>query len=543
MSQYCIPEKLPRKIHRTMAEQVTFGGLAGHPGATGDKILAMKQMSPHRYPSMAVRKGFTRYVDLVDEGEPYGMLYHEGLYVVYGHYLYRMEENGQLKSLAYLAKTGPKQMVAFQDKIYIFPDKMVYDPAEDSCRSLEMRMTLGADAIWNQEIVTCESINFVGRGLRAGDGITITIENTLTGIKEISHYKLMMVEEHQMVLDRAPTTKSFSCVIDRSAPALEKVCVMDDRMWGFCGQTVYACAKGNGQQWYNTREEQEHCGEWAEREDAPVMMLSCSEGDFTAVAPWQNYLVFFKEDSLCKLLGEVAGSYYLSEWQAPGVMQGGTDTLCQVGDALYYLSAQGVFTYDGGYPRKLPQIPDARWVGGVGGSDGAWYYLCGHNEQGESELYVYDATGKCWYDVDACSILCMTRIKNTLYMLTEQGELLQTGGPWGKDTIIKDQAETSIALQASVEFCDDVRCILEGQRLHKLYLFCHGEDESFMRIKIAYDGEQTYREIGTCSGRIEGWVEILVPPVRCKYYRLRLEMTGPWCIDALHRVYEKGQQM
>lgn len=542
MSQFCIPSKLPRRVSRSLQEQNVFCGLEDPTGATGDKCRCMKNISPVSYPSLSVRQGWTRYKHLLANNQtPYGIIYHEGiLYIAASYYLYAVE-NGALRQVALLSE-GEKHMVSMNGKIYIFPDRMVYDPIEKTCRSLTISTSVSSGVSFAQNIITCTGMKWETSGFAIGDGVRIVVNTALTSITEEGYYIIVGMSGEDLILDRPVITGSYGIRVDRLAPRLTNVCVWQNRLWGYDGEYLYACAKNNPYHWLLTDQDIQNCGEIFEGEDAPVCMTSATPGDFETITAWQDYLVLFKQDRVCKLFGSRAGQYTLSELSAVGVAHEEGGSLCEVAGRLYYLSGHGVFSYDGGYPMPSVNIPDVKLSHTVGGSDGRCYYLCGQDETGMYTLYAYDPESQGWFTQENVAVKCMTRQNHTLWMLTYDGELIQTQGKWGMDTIWQNGTQTNIALQAEVTFCDEVGCIVDGLRLHQLYLSCHSGENCVFRIKIAYDGDETYREIATLQGAHQGWLQIPMPKVRCKYYHLKFEIAGDLRIYALHRAYEKGGQ-
>ena len=541
MSHFCIPSKLPRRVGRTLAEQTTFGGLEGRPGATGDKIRLMKNISPVAYPALSVRCGMTKYTQLLpEEATPNGVLHHKDLYVASGTTLYKIQ--GKVAEAVALVSDTPKQMVALGEKIYVFPDKVVYDPETHTCVSMEASAFLSGSVSVSNNYLSQDGATWEAWGFAVGDGVKVTISGSLADVETVAHYTITSISGSEIGFDRNIETKGYTYRVEKIVPDLEAVCVSQNRLWGVSGQKIYACAEGNPGHWLTSEEEILDSGDTLSVSDAPVLLQSGTQGEFLAVTPWQGQVLCLKQDRIAKILGSGAGQYVLSEMQAVGVSQDSKASLCEVAGALYYLSTHGVYTYDGAYPKRVRDIPDVTLTGGVGGSDGRCYYLYGVDEQGKGVLYAYNPEGDAWYMQDLWEVACMSRVGDALCILTKTGELMQTNDTWGRDTIVTQDTETHIALQASVTFCDEVGCIAEGLRLHKLYISCMSQKDSIMHLKIAYDGSKTYHEIAALRGEHDGWVEIPMPPTRCGYYHLRLDMTGPWRMYALHREFEKGEQ-
>lgn len=545
MSQFYIPSKLPRKVHRTLHEQNAFGGLEDPTGATGDKCRAMQNISPVSYPTLSVRRGWQRYAGILPPwSQAWGMIYHDQcLYISTGATFCRFDGQ-KIQSLAVLSG-GEAHMAVLDNKIYIFPDKKVYDIEKKTLQSMGVMVTLGNDTSSHQNILSSSSIDFTSAGFAVGDGIKLTVNTALSGVTTTKYYVIREISQGEMTLDRPVEMGLYGGVLEREVPDLQNICVCQNRLWGYDGQHIYACATGNPRHWRMSDMDEDSSGSTLQGDNAPVCLTSPMAGDFEAVTSWQDGVVLFRQDAIVKVLGSRAGLYTLATIPTVGVAHGEAKSLCCLDGWLYYMSGHGVYRYDGGYPQPLPDIPQTALQNTTGGSDGRCYYLAGTNEQGEAELYAYDPDSQSWYTQEDVDISYMAQQNHTLWMITKDGALLHTGGTWGMDTHIgQDTAEQNqtIALQASVTFCDEVGCILEGVRLHKLYLSCHVAEKSQVKVLIAYDGDGDYREIGCVSGAYQGWAEMPLPAVRCRYYHLKLEMIGDVRVYALHKAYERGEQ-
>lgn len=540
MSKYCIPPKLPARMKRTLSEQTTFGGFVGHPGATGDKLRFMQNLSSTAYPALSVREGRVRKTSLFEGVDAVqGILYHDSLFVACGGKVYRLYDNGAMVTVASTDDTL-KQMVVFNHWLYIFPDKLMVDLTSNRCYFMDQSISLTGGVSWSGSTLTSSNVNFEDKGFLAGDGVTLTVYTALSGMSDTERFTVSKVSGYSLTLDRVPRTSGLSYQIKRTVPELDGVCVAHNRLWGFYEQQIYASAEGSGTNWYLTQDDKYMTGETTDA--FPVLLKNSSSGNFTACIPWQDYVIFFKKDRICKILGSGSEGYFVNELQAPGVMLATCQSLCNLEGRLYYASSHGVYAYDGAYPQRVDTPQDMSLSRVAGGSDGRVYYLSCKDKDGKYQLYTYDPACQAWYVEDDLRVNFMTRKNNAVCMLTDTGEVIENHGEWGRDTYVEGKTETSVALQASAEFCDEVCCLQDGIRLHKLYVSCKSEADSTLTVSVAYDGDGEYKKIATLEGAHDGWVEIPVPPVRCRYYRLRLDMVGPWRIYAIHREYERGSQ-
>lgn len=541
MSKHHLLPKLTSGVRRTVSKQTVFGGLAGRVGATGDKIGDMLNMTSEFYPAMSVRNGWRRMSDLfAEDAVPNGIFYYKQLYVVCDKTLYRVLSAGIATPLYTQLSDTPKSMTAFNEKLYIFPDGVIVDLQTEAVSLIDVDIRLSSGVTFEDCDIVSSDYNFQANGFSAGDGVVVTVYGTLEGVKETHRYTVLSVSGKRMTLDGKPTMSGVYWRIQRSAPALEGVCVAQNRMWGFQGKNIYACAEGNGCNWLTSPEEEALMV--GRTEGDPVILSTSSAGNVLACAAWRDYAIFLKEEYIGKVLCHGAGRYELAEIHAVGVTSDTRHSVCEAEGRLYYASSRGVYAYDGGYPQRIATPWETKMSYASGGSDGRRYYLSCGDEEGKTYTYIYDIDCDAWYKQDETYAMMMTSAKNHVYMVDNACTLIYTDGAWGKDTFLQNRNEYTLALHSMVEFCDEIVGIPDGVRLHKLYLSCKSEEGSSMAVFVAYDGEKDYSLLGTVSGARDGWVELVVPVVRCRYYRLKLDMLGPWRIYALHKEYEMGRQ-
>ncbi len=534
MSKYCLAERLPARVRRSLQEQTAFGGLEGHPGATGDKLRSMENMSSSAYPALSVREGRRIYHDALKE-PPNGAIYHRYLYVASGTYLYYIRDNGSILKLNGLSNT-PKRMTVLDDKIYIFPDKVIFDTQTSRWIPMEVDIVCSGDFTWTENTLTYEGMDWAAKGISAGDKLYVTAYGSLAGVTETQYCKVLAVSGNSLTLDTKPAMSAMSYRFFRSVPNLEGVCAVKNRLWGYVGRYIYASEEGQPLNFYVAEEAERLSAE------SPVLMETGTVGGIYACISWQGYPVFFKEDCICKVIGSGARQFELSEVQTQGVTADTGDSLCNIEGRVYYATKQGVYAYDGTYPQRIPIPFPLSPKTAVGGSDGRIYYLSCEDDGGNRTLYTYDPACRTWHVQEAPKVAYMVSVKNALCMVTSDQKVIYTDGALGRDTEITKNDQASVALQAFVEFGDEVCCLDEGIRLHKLYLSCASEADSVLTVSVSYDGDKKFATIATLTGARDGWTEIVVPATRCKYYRLRLDMNGPWRIYAIHREYERGRQ-
>lgn len=157
--------------------------------------------------------------------------------------------DGEQKGPVTAGVNDAKQMVSFQHKILIFPDKKYYDISTDTFGSLENSYISSAGEIsFTTNTIVTTGDDFTG--FNAGDAVTISgctqeeDNNKTAVIVEVADSKLTFS-------DNAFTAASESEVvtIKRMVPDMDFICESNNRVWGCVGNDIYASKLGDPFNW------------------------------------------------------------------------------------------------------------------------------------------------------------------------------------------------------------------------------------------------------------------------------------------------------
>jgi hypothetical protein len=265
-----------------------------------------------------------------------------------------------------------------------------------------------------------------------------------------------------------------------------------------------------------------------------------TEGDFTAVTVWQGYAVFFKEGRVCRLLGSRADSLTLQESTGVGIPAPLGDTLCEVGDALYYCAAGGVYRYRGQEPERVASFGGLGVTAGCGGTDGSAYYLSVQTSNGpRMSLYLPDEG--VWYPEDGTRAAAMLTYGGFLCVQDGEGRLWMTSSDGRWPACPFDETAQAGQIASSVTLTADRFGEPAGFRLTGVSIRATGAVGGTLRVWGTYTaGERTE----TCllatyaGGFSDRLLRVPLIPRLCDGVTLRLDMTGDWVLHAVTRVYE-----
>ena len=185
--------------------------------------------------------------------------------------------------------------------------------------------------------------------------------------------------------------------IERGIPNLLDICSFNNRIWAISGKQIYASKLADPSEWNDFTSD-----EYGTMPYASFQTSSQTEGDFTGIIPYGNYIYAFKENAIHKIMGNQPDEYTVQTILTRGVGKNMGNTLSVCGDLLFYCGSDGVYSYDGGYPKKISEklgyCPT-----GIGGASGAeFYYLLSEN-QSDRTICVYDTKRKIWHHQDCDS--------------------------------------------------------------------------------------------------------------------------------------------
>ncbi|MBQ9973730.1 MAG: hypothetical protein IJP02_02090 [Oscillospiraceae bacterium] len=303
--------------------------------------------------------------------------------------------------------------------------------------------------------------------------------------------------------------------VSRPVPDLDHICQQDNRLWGVCSADngIYASALGDPCSFYRYD---------GLSTDSYTVAVG-SEGDFTGICSFGGSVLCFKENAMHKVLGTLPENYHLTTCTMAGVARDSGASLVCVGDTLYYLSPDGVYTTTGGLPRCIshPLGPEPM-TGGVGGTDGKCYYLSVQRGQ-ESELLVYDTALGLWYRRDASRPTAMARSPQGLVCL--EGDRLRTLEA-GSDPV-EWQGELAPMYED-----------MERVQYSRIALRACVEPGSRVWVEASYD-DGPWQRLGLVRGAGHRVARLELPLRRCAVLRLRLGGVGDCTLLELQRQYRK----
>lgn len=531
---FALPDRMPGKLRHVRHSCTVFGGLAGAGEVGADTLQAMANLVPCGYPALTTGNARLQYLDAPTTGAAHGLTLHRGKVVLaQGTGLFVSSGAGACTRLGNVTDTD-KRFASFGDLLFILPDGLVYNAADGSLRKFGLDTGDMENVSIDNVYLTVPTAGLQTKGFRVGDCIRLDIQGDIKSAVLNGYYRISALTESYLCVEGGfPERGTFTARVRRVMPDLEGLCAMGDRLYGFAGQSVYACEAGNPWNWY-----------WADAaspETAPFSLHTAGGSDFTACTVWQGYPIFFRADGISRLMGRahVAGGFLaatgvtLSEQSAPGIPAGQAATLCGLDGALYYCSGSDVYRYAGAAPARVCDGLPAGLRGICAGTDGRGLYLSATESNGTRRLFLY-CPGLGWYRLDPVSVTAalffpdgtgagqgdfclLQRLDGYLFLTRSSGTAATSGF----------MAATVPTPEATAEFGDETALLPDGGRLLAVHLRACGRIGSSLKLYVRYDGESSWQLLGSVAGSgREELIRIPVPPRPCRWFRFRLNFSG-----------------
>lgn len=425
-----------------------------------------------------------------------------------------------------LSNAIPKQIVAHNNKLVIFPDKVYLDIEDDRIKPLGAMVSSAATI--TADGLTLTTGNFLDFNI--GDAVTITGctkqtgNNTIIVIKSIVGNAITSYEGSFRMPGDDVTIKSYeedSITLTREIPDLDYVVESNNRLWGCCSadNTIYACKLGDPLNWFY----------YQSLADDSYALEVGTDGDFTGIVAYPSHLIFSKENCMHKVYGNVPSAYQVTTTECFGIKKGSSKSALVINGILYYHSIIGVMGYDGGtYPVLLSDcFGESIYTDAVAGSNGKKYYISVTGTK-ETCLFVYDTNRKIWHKEDDTRADAFANLNNELIFIAN-GNIYTT-------TTIKpeDDIEWYAVFGPYDEFVEQYKTY------KKLSLRLDMREGSQLFLSIKNDDEEDWTRVYEVETERSKVITIPILPKRQSKFSIKIEGKGRCDIESLSRTYRQG---
>lgn len=379
--------------------------------------------------------------------------------------------------------------------------------------------------------------NIANQSLLLNDEIYLISNTAQLAALEGSHIIYGRATDYIIVIGilDTPVTISSAITVSRKMPAMDFILENDNRLWG-CrygpnndGEVVnelYSCKLGDFKNW--------ECFMGIST-DSYVASLG-SDGQFTGAITHAGHPLFFRENCLHKVYGQIPANFQVQTTACRGVQKGCDRSLAIVNEILYYKARHAVCSYDGALPVEVSsELGEERYEGAVAAAHGNKYYISmSKTLTGERSLFVYDTAKGMWHKEDDLPARLFCSCRDELYCATDDSRIIaMLGSGDAYEYAVPWMVETGI-LGASLP---------QKKYLVKLNIRLVLETGSHMRILAQYDSVGPWHSLGFITGTDLRSFTIPVRPRRCDHLRLRIEVEGPGMIFSITKTYTQGSDV
>ena len=378
---------------------------------------------------------------------------------------------------------------------------------------------------------------------REGDGIIITgteVES-VAELSEITYKKIIVqaVGDNYIVvkgmITSAYTVDTANLTIIREMPEMDFIIECGNRLWGcrygldrngnFVNE-IYASKLGDFKNW-NIFD--------GISTDSYAASLG-TDGQFTGAITHLGYPIFFKENCMHKVYGNIPANYQIQTIHCRAVQKGCDKSLAIVNEVLYYKSRSAICAYDGSLPTEISNaLGDVAYSNAVAGSLGNKYYISMSDESGGWHLFVYDTLRGMWHKEDETRVVDFCNCRGDLYYIDHQHKQIKTVRGTGvlETTPLDWEATTGFIGTDSPDkkYISrlDVRMLLTvGTRVY---------------IYIEYDSSGKWEHVFTMTGTKLQSFPISIRLHRCDHMRLRIVGKGEAKIYSICKTIEQGSDI
>ena len=542
-------------------------------------LCVAENISSRRYPYMTTRKYINQYKvrSLEEFTGIYSIGNFNGLIYVKDNRLY--SDGIVMGSVT----NSEKQFATINNKLVIMPDKVYISSEKGSARqtfSLEEENTIGEVAFGVNDkgnYIGFTTGDFTEEQLRSymiygtrlkisGTGLISTDNKYYDGSyivvgSNISTGAIYLSREDNIVFD---SKRARNVNIKKDIPKFDYICSSDNRIYGCTSsdQTIWASALGDPATYYDYS---------GESTDSYAVAVG-SEGKFTGCCKYGNSVLFFKEHTIHKLVGDYPANYYLYSYDVEGVESGSFKSLQCINDTLLYLSSKGIMAYNGGTPSKISSsMKKTKYRNGSAGIvDGIYYLSCEQYDSKKDKwiykFYSYDIEKGILTEISKYHPVQFAVIGNTLYFLDyidfdnenddyDDDDLekfdnsravykLDNDRLDTSDGGIKDELEWTMQFNPFIEHTTYngriTSFLFNKKRYSKLLMRMEMPDaKSYAKVYVKLDDGE-WEEVHTILGGNKGVFDVVIPIGRCDKLELKMAGKGEFAIQALSRIYTVG---
>lgn len=328
--------------------------------------------------------------------------------------------------------------------------------------------------------------------------------------------------------------------VDRTIPDMDFIVESNNRLWG-CKyglandqvvNEIYASVLGDFRNWGRI------LGISTDSYTASVG----TDGPFTGATKQRGYPVFFKDNAIHKVTGNMPSNFGIQTTIARGVQRGSWRSLAVVAENIYYKSSAGIMVYDGNMPVPVSeQLGSQQFTDARAGVLNDKYYISMMDSSDAWHLFVYDTKHEQWWREDNTQALAFGAADNDLYFIDEANNtLVSVMGLTGNAEQDFDWfAEFDLFGTTYQGYYDDPKRVRNAKYISLFKIRARLAQGANLKLYIKYDNNN-YVEAGQKTGTDLRTFVLPVVPKRCDHIRFKVTGHGDAEIYDISRILEVG---
>ena len=395
-------------------------------------------------------------------------------------------------------------------------------------------------AMWTQVPTTFIKVSAVGIGkdIKKFDGIKIS---GLTGAAEqFNGVQLVYGGDDDNVVIAGiidnpieiTTQEGKPLKVERSVPDCDFYIESENRIWGCkygmvdgkAVNEIYASALGDAKNWSQFR---------GIASDSYAVSLG-TDGVFTGAITHSGYPLFFKENCIHKIYGNLPSNYQVITINCRGVQKGSHNSLVVVNERLYYKSPTDVCVYDGSLPISISNaFGNETYSEAVAGAFEGKYYISFKDSNGKWHLFVYDTYKSLWHREDNTQVLAFGRVRNKFFYIDAKDNRIVS--PTGEEGFVPEGAVEWFVETGVMGY--DLPDNKYNSRFNIRMMLDQGSEAD---IHLQYDSNGIWEHKGHLSGTRLRSFTLPIIPRRCDHMRIKISGKGGCKIFSITKIIEQG---
>lgn len=357
-------------------------------------------------------------------------------------------------------------------------------------------------------------------------------ESTFTFNKTVNwkNDKLCLVPEFQFYIENGSAVK-----LSRKMPDVDYVIESKNRLWGckygennngdFVNE-IYASKLGDFKNWQSFQ-----------GISTDSYAASCgSDGRWTGAVDYLGQPIFFKENYIHTVYGSVPSQFSIQSVAARGVQDGSDGSLSIINEVLYYLSPDGVCSYNGSLPSNISYaLGDERFSNARATGYKGRYYINMDKADGESVLMVYDTKRQLWTKEDDLSTYIMCPVENDIYYVDDSYFILRS--------LFGSGGKTDEKTPWFLETGEYGLSVTDNKYVSKVEIRLSLEKGANMIVAIQYDSSGIWERLCNIVRQDISSFKLPIKPRRCDHFKIMLEGSGNAKIYSISKTIEQGENV